>query len=227
MRKYAVILAGGAGTRAGGEMPKQFHELLGIPMLWWSVRAFHRADPETRIVIVMHPGFWDDWDIIYRGLPEDDRRIPLILKSGGRSRTESVQNGIMGLPDDPDTLIAVHDAARPMITPEMVNRIWDCAASHGSAVPCVEEVNSLRRKDGDDTFPVDRSGYLVVQTPQTFRADILHKAYARRQDSIFTDDASLVQQAGFPVRICGGIPENIKVTTPVDFRIAEVLLEND
>lgn len=227
MRKYAVILAGGAGTRAGGEMPKQFHELLGIPMLWWSVRAFHRADPETRIVIVMHPGFWDDWDIIYRGLTEDDRRIPLILKSGGRSRTESVQNGIMGLPDDPDTLIAVHDAARPMITPEMVNRIWDCAASHGSAVPCVEEVNSLRRKDGDDTFPVDRSGYLVVQTPQTFRADILHKAYARRQDSIFTDDASLVQQAGFPVGICAGIPENIKVTTPVDFRIAEVLLEND
>lgn len=206
-------------------MPKQFHELLGIPMLWWSVRAFHQADPETRIVIVMHPGFWDDWDIIYRSLPEEDHRIPLILKSGGRSRTESVQNGIMDLPQDAGALIAVHDAARPMITPELVDSIWECAASHGSAVPCVDEVNSLRKVEGESTRPVDRAEYLVVQTPQTFRADILHQAYARRQDSIFTDDASLVQQAGYPIKVCSGIPENIKVTTPMDFRIAEVLLK--
>lgn len=206
-------------------MPKQFHELLGIPMLWWSVRAFHQADPETRIVIVMHPGFWDDWDIIYRSLPEEDRRIPLILKSGGRSRTESVQNGIMDLPQDAGALIAVHDAARPMITPELVDSIWECAASHGSAVPCVDEVNSLRKVEGESTRPVDRAEYLVVQTPQTFRADILHQAYARRQDSIFTDDASLVQRAGYPIKVCSGIPENIKVTTPMDFRIAEVLLK--
>lgn len=206
-------------------MPKQFHELLGIPMLWWSVRAFHQADPETRIVIVMHPGFWDDWDIIYRSLPEEDRRIPLILKSGGRSRTESVQNGIMDLPQDAGALIAVHDAARPMITPELVDSIWECAASHGSAVPCVDEVNSLRKVEGESTRPVDRAEYLVVQTPQTFRADILHQAYARRQDSIFTDDASLVQRAGYPIKVCSGIPENLKVTTPMDFRIAEVLLK--
>ncbi len=206
-------------------MPKQFHELLGIPMLWWSVRAFHQADPETRIVIVMHPGFWDDWDIIYRSLPEEDHRIPLILKSGGRSRTESVQNGIMDLPQDAGALIAVHDAARPMITPELVDSIWECAASHGSAVPCVDEVNSLRKVEGESTRPVDRAEYLVVQTPQTFRADILHQAYARRQDSIFTDDASLVQRAGYPIKVCSGIPENIKVTTPMDFRIAEVLLK--
>lgn len=206
-------------------MPKQFHELLGIPMLWWSVRAFHQADPETRIVIVMHPGFWDDWDMIHRSLPEEDRRIPLVMKSGGRSRTESVQNGIMDLPHDPDTLIAIHDAARPMITPELVNSIWTCAADHGSAVPCVDEVNSLRRIEGVDTCPVDRAEYLVVQTPQTFRADILHLAYAGRQDSVFTDDASLVQKAGCPVQVCPGIPENIKVTTPMDFRIAEVLLK--
>lgn len=206
-------------------MPKQFHELLGIPMLWWSVRAFHQADPETRVVIVMHPGFWDDWDIIYRSLPEEDRRIPLILKSGGRSRTESVQNGIMDLPQDAGTLIAVHDAARPMITPELVDSIWECAASHGSAVPCVDEVNSLRKVEGESTRPVDRAEYLVVQTPQTFRADILHQAYVRRQEAVFTDDASLVQQAGYPIQVCPGIPENIKVTTPMDFRIAEVLLK--
>lgn len=226
MRKYAVILAGGAGTRAGGEMPKQFHELLGIPMLWWSVRAFHQADPDTKIVIVMNPGCWDDWDIIYRELPEEERCIPLIMKSGGRSRTESVQNGIMGLPGDADTLIAVHDAARPAITPAMVNRVWDCAERFGTAVPCVEEVNSLRRKDGDTTYPVDRSEFLVVQTPQIFRADILHKAYSERKDSVFTDDASLVQQAGFHITTCEGLPENIKVTTPVDFEIAEILLKN-
>ena len=223
--KYAVILAGGNGSRAGGEMPKQFVELLGIPILWWSVRAFHAADPDTHIVIVMNPSFWDDWDIIYNELPEEDRRIPLQLFCGGRSRTESVWNGIMDLPHDADTLIAVHDAARPLITKGMVAELWKTAEDKGSAVPCVEEVNSLRVKDGGDTRPVDRADFLVVQTPQVFRADILHDAYVKHDpEAKFTDDASLVQQAGYDITVAPGIPDNIKVTNPMDFAVAEAIM---
>lgn len=224
--RYAVILAGGTGSRAGGEMPKQFHELLGIPMLWWSVRAFHEADPDTRIILVIHPDFMDVWAAIHAALPEEDHRIQVRLCPGGRSRTESVWNGIKDLPADADTLIAVHDAARPMITADLVTRIWECAEENGSGVPCVDEVNSLRlRTDKGDTEPVDRSRFLMVQTPQTFRADWLHAAYTRRDpDALFTDDASLVQAAGFPVTVCEGTHSNIKVTTPDDFKIAEALL---
>lgn len=206
-------------------MPKQFVGLLGIPILWWSVRAFHAADPDTHIVIVMNPSFWHDWDIIYSELPEEDRRIPLQLFCGGRSRTESVWNGIMDLPHDADTLIAVHDAARPLITKELVNRLWDAAAETGSAVPCEPEVNSLRIKEDNNTHPVDRADYMVVQTPQVFRADILHEAYVNRDPGAkFTDDASLVQQAGYDITVAPGIPDNIKVTNPMDFAVAEAIM---
>ena len=226
MRREAIILAGGSGTRAGGEMPKQFVELLGIPMLWWSVRAFHDYDPSTAITIVMHPGFFDLWDILYAGLPEADRRIPVRLVCGGRDRSQSVENGLMGIENLQDVLVAVHDAARPLLSRQLVARCWDTAGQEGSAVPCCPEVNSLRRVSDQGTVPMDRDGILVVQTPQMFRGDWLEDAYRRRQsDATFTDDASLVQSAGYPVTVCDGDPANIKVTTPVDFTIARALMQ--
>ena len=208
-------------------MPKQFHELLGIPMLWWSVRAFHAEDPATRIVIVLHPGFFDDWDILYAGLPEADREIPVKVVCGGRNRTHSVANGLMSVDDDADTLVAVHDAARPMLTPELVSRMWDAAERSGAAVPVCPETNSLRRRTGGTTEPVDRSEYVIVQTPQAFRADILKSAYARFGEDSFSDDASMVQECGYPVEAVEGETRNIKVTNPEDFAIAGVLMKGD
>ncbi len=180
MRREAIILAGGSGTRAGGEMPKQFVELLGIPMLWWSVRAFHAYDPSTAITIVMHPGFFDLWDILYAGLPEADRRIPVRLVCGGRDRSHSVENGLMGIENLQNALVAVHDAARPLLSPDLVARCWETAGRMGSAVPCCPEVNSLRRVSDRGTVPMDRDGILVVQTPQVFRGNWLEDAYRRR-----------------------------------------------
>lgn len=231
MRREAIILAGGAGTRAGAGMPKQLVQLLGIPMLWWSVMAFHDFDPDTNITLVMNPACFDDWDIIYSEMPENIRNIPFRLVCGGPDRTASVENGIMGLPDDPNMLIAVHDAARPVLSQQLLQRVWDCASRQGSAVPCCAEVSSLRRvtdtaPDGTMvTVPMERAGVLTVQTPQVFRADMLRQAYARRGDGTsFTDDASLVQQLTGSVAVCDGDPANIKVTTPVDFAMAEALL---
>lgn len=223
-------MAGGEGTRAGGEMPKQFVKLLGIPMLWWSVRSFYAEDPEVRITIVIHPGYLEMWEQLYSELPAVDRKIKAEVVCGGRSRTHSVKNGLMSQSADSGTLIAVHDAARPLVTPEMLRRCWATAERDGAEVPCVAEVNSLRVKKGDDagdTEPVDRSRYLVVQTPQIFRADILQGCYAAIDEKAsFTDDASLVQRAGYKVSVCEGLPENLKVTTPMDFVIAEALLKS-
>lgn len=234
MARYAIILAGGDGTRAGGEVPKQFHELLGIPMFWWSVRAFYECDSTTRIIVVMHPGFFDDWDIMFASMPESDRKIPIEIVAGGRDRIHSTINGLMAV-DDETALVAIHDAARPLLDAALVGKVWETVEKHGSAVPCVPEVNSLRKRvriDGKfigDTVPVDRSTYLVVQTPQAFRKDWLDTAFRDLEKSEgkarFTDDASIVQASGYPVVVCEGHPDNFKVTTPSDFAVAEALLK--
>lgn len=225
MEKYALVMAGGEGRRAGGELPKQFAKLLGIPMLWWSVMAFHKEDPSTEISIVMHPGFFDDYDLMLSELPREVRGIRVRLVAGGRSRQESVANGILALPDNRSTLIAVHDAARPLVTSDIISRGWECARINGAAVPVVPVSDSLRERVSDNALQaVDRSRFVAVQTPQVFRADILHKSYRIEDRPEFTDDASRAEAAGFAVTPYDGMPSNIKVTNPSDFAIAETLL---
>ena len=205
-------------------MPKQFVKLLGIPMLWWSVMAFHEEDPETEISIVMHPGFFDDYDIMLSELPRGVSGIRVRLVAGGRTRGESVANGILALPDTRGSLIAVHDAARPMLTPALAARAWRCAAENGTAVPVCPVTDSLRELTGDGPRAADRSRFVAVQTPQVFRADILHAAYRLEERPEFTDDASRVEASGVRITLTDGDPSNMKVTNPADFSLAEALL---
>lgn len=231
MKKIAVILAGGEGHRAGGDMPKQFREVGGHPMYQWSLKAFHEADEATEIIVVCHPGAFDLLDIL-----EDERdnqpsespwrnRVPFKLICGGRNRRESVTNALMEVESDADTFVAVHDSARPLVSAAMIARGWETASKEGSAVPVVPVTDSLRcRCDDRSTEPVERSRFLAVQTPQIFRADILKKAYAQPEDATMTDDASIVQADGGVVALYDGEPTNIKVTVPSDFIIADTLL---
>lgn len=240
MDKFALIMAAGEGRRAGTDIPKQFVKLLGIPMLWWSVMAFYKADADTHIKVVLHPGFFDDWDIMMRELPEQVEalglpkifaNLPVDLRAGGRSRSESVMNGLMSVPDNDRTLVAVHDAARPMVTPAMIIDNWEKASEFGNAVAQMEVVDSLRyRPDGDDnyTIPVDRRFYVSVQTPQTFVASSLHEAFRKTAGQEFTDEASRYQQLDFKgavIMASDGSAANIKVTHPTDFAVAETLLQ--
>jgi len=225
MNKFALVMAGGEGRRAGGELPKQFVKLLGIPMLWWSVMAFHEEDPATEISVVMHPGFFDDYDIMLSELPRGVRGIRVRLVAGGRSRGESVANGIMALPDNRKTLIAVHDAARPLVTPALIRRGWERASVTGTAVPVCPVTDSLREllPEGG-SVSVARSRFVAVQTPQVVRADILHKSYRLGDCPEFTDDASRVGALGEDVALYDGDPANMKVTNPEDFAVASTLL---
>lgn len=224
MKKHAIIPAGGEGRRAGGNLPKQFVGLLGIPMLWRSVEAFHREDAETQITVVVHPGFFDDFDILRSELPAELKDIPLRVVAGGRTRGESVKNGLMGIDANRDTIIAVHDAARPLVTPELIRRGWECAALNGAAVPVVAVTDSLRELREEGSEAVDRSRFVAVQTPQVFRGDILVRAYELDERPEFTDDASRVEAIGEKIMLYPGEAENFKVTNPSDFALAETLL---
>lgn len=223
--KYAVILAGGEGIRAGGKLPKQFMMLDGLPLLWWSVMAFHEEDPATKIFIVLHPGFFDTWDVLYDGIP-DDKKIDVELICGGRSRLDSVKNGIMDIPSGKDVLIAVHDAARPLVSESVIREGWETAASEGTAVPAVSVTDSLRKLTPLGSEAVVRRDYVAVQTPQVFRSDLLKNAYDRPFQDSFTDDASVVEATGIEISLFKGEERNIKITNPLDIYIAEVLMRH-
>lgn len=224
--KYAVIVAGGEGNRAGGSIPKQFQLLKGVPMLWWSVRAFHEEDPDTKIILVLHPGFLDDWDILFSELPAADREIAVHISCGGRSRLESVRNGLMSVPDGEKALVAVHDAARPLVTPSLIARGWEAAEKYKAAVPVTPMTDSIRRVDGNSSEAVPRKDYVKVQTPQVFDAALLKAAYDEPLTPDMTDDASVAEAAGSSIFLFEGSPYNLKVTDPLDLVIATTLLEN-
>ncbi len=225
-RKYAIIVAGGVGHRAGGSIPKQFQPVLGTPMLWWSVKAFYDEDPSTTIILVLHPDYVEMWQELETQIPNDAKKAPKVkIALGGADRLQSVRNGLL-MVEEPG-LIAVHDAARPMVSRAMISQGWKVAEETGTAIPVVPVTDSLRHIEGTQTRAVVRNEYVAVQTPQVFRSELLIPAYERELTSDMTDDASVVEAAGVEVATYAGEPTNIKVTNPLDFAIAEILLKRD
>lgn len=230
MKKYAVIVAGGTGSRAGGDIPKQFQNVAGRPMLWWSIRAFRDEDETTRIIVVMHRDYIDFWNDYILSLPGGEV-ISHIVCEGGASRLESVRNGL-AMCGDEDALVAVHDAARPMVTRRMIADGWAAASKHGCAVPVVPVSDSLRHLCGTaeslaqtESETVNRADYVAVQTPQVFGCALLKEAYSRPLTAAMTDDASVAEAAGHRITLFAGDSRNIKVTNPVDFLIAGCLMK--
>lgn len=224
--KYALIMAAGSGLRAKSEMPKQFVELLGIPMLWWSVMAFHKEDAGTRICVVVSEDYLDFCLKLRSSLPEPWRSLPLCFATGGATRGESVRRGLKACGAAGTDLVAVHDAARPLVSPALIARAWDAAHAHGAGCPVVPVTDSLRELDSEGgSHTVDRLHFAAVQTPQTARADLLQMAYEVEERPEFTDDASRLEAAGANVELFEGEATNIKVTNPMDFAIASLMLK--
>lgn len=224
MKKYVIIVAGGKGLRMGGEVPKQFLPIGGKPVLMRTVEAFYQTDAETGIVLVLpqeQQSYWKNLCCQY------DFRIPYILADGGCTRFHSVRNGLQVIPDeDSDSLIAVHDGVRPFVSPRVIQECFEAATRWRAVVPVLDMVDSVRQLSEDgSSMAVDRSCLKLVQTPQTFRADILKNAYRQEFTERFTDDASVVEASGVSVALVSGNRENIKITTPFDLKIAEVLLK--
>lgn len=227
-----IVVAGGKGTRMGGELPKQFLPLLGRPVLMHTIDALRSALPEAGIVLALAPEEHSRW----QGLCRRHAFVSPTVVNGGRERFHSVQCALASVPSDVE-LIGVHDGVRPLVAAEVVAAAFAEAAISGAAIPVVDVVETLRRLSPDACGPdrkdqgrspsgevVPRSQYRLVQTPQVFRAEWLRVAYAQPYREGFTDDASVVEAAGYPVTLVSGNRENIKITLPADLLIAEALL---
>lgn len=225
MKKTAIIVAGGSGKRAGGDLPKQLQMLDGQPVFMHSIRKFLAEDPQTRIILAVKTEYAD----IFRNYileMQQEHEFSCRIVAGGSTRAESVMNALAEADTSAGSLIAVHDAARPLLPVEMITRGWQCARSCKAAVPAVPLTDSIRKTDaGGDSHSVPRSQYVAVQTPQVFDAALLADAYAHLADpTTVTDDASVVELHGHIVTLYKGEPANMKITGPHDLRIAELIL---
>lgn len=217
-----IIAAGGIGSRFGAAVPKQFCELLGRPVLMHTILALRRATPSARIVISLHPEWIDYWQEVCRKL---DFESPTVV-SGGETRFHSVKRALARVGDA--GIITVHDAARPLVTPEIVNAVV-AAVEHGAdgAIPAVPPSDSLRMVTPDGCKAVDRSLFRAVQTPQAFRADALKAAYNLPYSPAFTDDASVMEAASFTdIAEVEGSYENIKITHSADLVVAAHIMSS-
>ena len=215
-KRSVLIVAGGKGARAGGELPKQFQPVGGKPMLMRSIEAFYDYDREMRIVVVLPEGFESYWQQL---CDEHHFRLPHQLALGGETRFHSVKNGLELIAEG--EMVGVHDAARPFVTRELVARCFDASFTHHCGViPVVEEVNSVRQLTEKGSHMLDRELLRVVQTPQVFPAAALKKAYMTDYDPSFTDDASVAEKSGVHIMLVEGEESNIKITTAFDFIVA-------
>ena len=213
-----IIVAGGSGKRMGGSLPKQFALVGGKPILVRTINALHEALPASRIVVVLPAEQIDFW----RNYSSRFEVAKHSVVEGGAERFHSVRNGIEALSDAVD-LIAIHDGVRPFASKAMIQRVVECAAKSGSAIPVVEAIDSFRQIDDNGSHIISRSSLRAVQTPQIFAAPIVRAAYDTEFRSDFTDDASVVEYSGEKITLCDGERSNIKITTPADLVIAEAI----
>lgn len=218
--EYAIIVAGGKGTRIKSAFPKQFLTLCGKPILMHTLEAFYGYSPSIKIVLVLPENDFETWEKL---CTEHTYKRPYLLQKGGDSRFQSVRNGLDLLSGD--GLVAIHDGVRPLVSEDIIGASFRIAAVHHSAVAAVRLKESIRLTDKDTTRAVDRSMYRLIQTPQTFDLATIKNAYTTREDSELTDDASVAERAGVKISLFEGSYENIKITTPEDLIVAEALLQ--
>ncbi len=215
---YVIIVAGGKGLRMGGEIPKQFLPVGGLPVLMRTMKRFHEYSPDLQIILVLPKAQQDYW----RNLCKSHQfNIPYLLADGGKTRFHSVQNGLALIPDDEQGLVGVHDGVRPFVSVEVISRCYDLARQQQAVIPVVPVIETLRHV-GEGVKP--RDDYRLVQTPQVFDIQLLKAANRQPYQASFTDDASVVEAFGAKVTLVEGNRENIKITTPFDLRIAECLI---
>ena len=223
MKTYAIILGGGSGRRMGSDINKIFLPLRGIPAIVRSIAAFTGLCAGA--VVVAAADEVDTMRAVIRRCGMD--RFVLDVVAGGSERQHSVWNGIQALPQDAECVL-IHDGARALVTPEVIRRTIASVEEHGSGIASIPAVDTIKRADKNGLVieTPDRSTLYAMQTPQGFRTELIRKAHEIAQADRFlgTDDASLLEHAGMPVYLCEGDRENLKLTTPTDLKLAELIL---
>lgn len=219
-----IVVAGGKGMRMGADIPKQFIPVGGRPILMRTLERFHSFDAAMHIVLVLPVFMQDYWAGLCR---EYSFEVPYTLADGGETRFHSVLNGLAKVSSE-CTVIGVHDGVRPFVSEEVIGECYSTAARCGTAVPVIGVVETVRRLEngGNTSVTVPRDDYKLVQTPQVFSAELLRSAYSQPYTEMFTDDASVVEALGETISLVEGNRENIKITTPFDLKLAEMLCGN-
>ena len=219
MKKTAIIVAGGTGQRMGTVVPKQFLSVEGKPILLHTIDQFVAAFSDINFVIVLPAGYIQEGQelIASSGLIQQCQFV-----AGGETRFQSVKNGLAQV--DQEAIVFVHDAVRCLLTPALIQRCFQQAVEKGSAIPAVSSTDTIRIVEGSKHHVVDREKVMMIQTPQTFNAALLIKAFEQAYQPAFTDEANVVEASGTPVYLVDGEFENIKITRPLDLAIAEYIL---
>lgn len=220
MKHYALIVAGGSGTRMGAAIPKQFLILYDKPILMHTLEVFARCPSRPSIILVLPESALPTWESLLIQYPFE---VPYLLVAGGDTRIESVRNGLEAI-EDTNSLVAIHDGVRPLVSPQIIEESYKVAKEKGSAITCISLKDSIRYIDANGTNSLERQNYRLVQTPQTFPTSLIKKAYQMPNIGYLTDDASVWEASGRQVNLIEGSYSNLKITTAEDLKIAEALL---
>lgn len=220
MKYYAIIVAGGSGKRMQNSIPKQFLPLKNMPLMMHTICAFHYSSYNPALIIVLPDElqqYWEELCIKY------NFQLPHQVVRGGEQRFNSVRNGLMAIKGD--GIVAIHDAVRPLVSDKLIDTCYEQALIHGNAVACVSPSDSVRKIKKNGSKIVDRNDLVLIQTPQTFQVEQLRTAYQQSYRKQFTDDASVVEKAGFKINLVEGERLNFKVTYPEDLELANLLIK--
>jgi len=202
------------------DIPKQFLNLAGKPVLLYSLEAFAKAIPDITIILVLPEEHINTWQKIIQ-----DKKISIqhIIVAGGETRSQSVKNGLK-LISEPG-MVAIHDGVRPLITSSLIQKLFEETEKVGSAIPVIPVTDTVRKIDKNKSILLDRNNLRLVQTPQVFKSDLIQNVYKNISSGSYTDDAAVIESSGFGVHLCDGDPENIKLTKPMDMVFAEAILK--
>lgn len=219
MKKIALIVAAGNGSRMNSDIPKQFLLLNNKPVLYYSIKAFLDSYDDLEIILVLPEEHIAKGQEIIDGYFDSSK---IKITAGGRTRFHSVQKGLSLINDE--AIIFVHDGVRCFLTKDLITRCYDSAVEFGTAVPVIDSADSVRMITKNGNKIIDRNKVKLVQTPQTFHSKILLPAFEIDYKDVFTDEASVVEAFGLKINLVEGEKNNIKITTPQDLELAKLLL---
>lgn len=220
IKKYALIVAGGSGTRMHTNQLKQFILLAGKPVLMHTIGCFIRFDATLDLILVLPESQHTHWNNLCKDFGFD---VPHTLVAGGETRFHSVRNGLSVISGE--GVVFIHDGVRPLVSSATLSRCLEGALENGNAIPAIPVSESVRQLTGKTSSPVDRERLRLIQTPQTFMVSLIKSAYSVPYETGFTDDASVLEKTGAPVFLTEGNRENIKITWPEDLSVAQAILK--
>ncbi len=221
--EYVIIVAGGKGLRMGSELPKQFMPIGGKPVLMYTIEQFLKYSPDINIIVVLPRNQQEFWNKLCE---EHNFNIPHTIADGGESRFESSKNGLSLIPDNEQGVVAFHDGVRPFVSIDVIERCFDAARDDYAAIPVMPVTDTLRYVDRGHGHNVERNHFRSVQTPQVFDISLAKQAFDQPYRPSFTDDATVIESLGCQVSMVEGNRENIKLTTPFDLQLAELLIHH-